>query len=58
MAAASDIVALCVSTDDVLHLVTGGPPDGLRPGSVVVNHGTGIPANALELTRICAAAGV
>jgi 3-hydroxyisobutyrate dehydrogenase-like beta-hydroxyacid dehydrogenase len=48
-----------VSTDeDVLPLVTGGLLDGLRPGSVVVNHGTGTPGNAARLAEICAAAGV
>jgi 3-hydroxyisobutyrate dehydrogenase-like beta-hydroxyacid dehydrogenase len=59
LAAASDIVALCVSTDeDVIALVTGGLLEGLRPGSVVVNHGTGTPGNAARLARICTAAGV
>ncbi|WP_051845143.1 NAD(P)-dependent oxidoreductase [Streptomyces sp. NRRL S-813] len=59
MAAACDIVALCVSTDeDVLHLVSGGLLEALRPGSVVVNHGTGTPANARRLTSVCAPAGV
>jgi 3-hydroxyisobutyrate dehydrogenase-like beta-hydroxyacid dehydrogenase len=59
LAAASDIVALCVSTDeDVVALVTGGLLSGLRPGSVVVNHGTGTPGNAVRLAGICAAAGV
>jgi 6-phosphogluconate dehydrogenase (decarboxylating) len=52
-------VALCVSTDeDVLALVTDGLLDGLRPGAVVVNHGTGTPGNAVRLAGICAAAGV
>ncbi|GAA1913106.1 NAD(P)-dependent oxidoreductase [Streptantibioticus ferralitis] len=59
MAAACDIVALCVSTDeDVLQLVTGGLLEGLRPGSVVVNHGTGVPGNAVRLTEVCAPHGV
>lgn len=59
MAAACDIVGLCVSTDeDVLELVTGGLLEGLGPGSVVVNHGTGVPANAVRLTEVCAPAGV
>jgi 3-hydroxyisobutyrate dehydrogenase-like beta-hydroxyacid dehydrogenase len=59
MAAACDIVGLCVSTDeDVLQLVAGGLLEALRAGSVVVNHGTGIPANAVRLTNICAPAGV
>ncbi|GLZ11727.1 6-phosphogluconate dehydrogenase [Actinomadura sp. NBRC 104425] len=59
LAAACDIVALCVSTDeDVLQLVTGGLLEALRPGAVVVNHGTGLPSNAVRLTEICAPAGV
>jgi len=59
LAAASDIVALCVGTDDdVMHLITGGLLDGLRPGSIVVNHGTGTPANAVRFTELGASAGV
>jgi 3-hydroxyisobutyrate dehydrogenase-like beta-hydroxyacid dehydrogenase len=55
LAAASDIVALCVSTDeDVVALVAGGLLEGLRPGSVVVNHGTGTPGNAIRLAAMCA----
>lgn len=59
LAAACDIVALCISTDeDVLSLVSGGLLEGLRVGSVVVNHGTGTPRNAERLTELCAAKGV
>ena len=58
LAAACDIVGLCVSTDDdVLQLVEGGLL-GLRPGAVLVNHGTGLPATAVRLTEICAPAGI
>lgn len=58
-AAASEIVCLCVSTDeDVRALLTGGLLKALRPGGVVVNHGTGIPSAAVEMARTCAAAGV
>ena len=54
-----DIVGLCLSTDDdVTQLVTGGLLDGMRPGSVVVNHGTGTPGNAIRLTEACAPSGV
>ncbi|MBW8706179.1 2-hydroxy-3-oxopropionate reductase [Streptomyces sp. MBT84] len=54
LAAACDIVCLCVSTDDdVLHLV-GEMLEGLRPGSIVVNHGTGLPGNAVRLAELCA----
>ena len=59
LAASCDIVGLCVSTDDdVLQLVEGGLLEGLRPGAVLVNHGTGLPATAVRLTEICAPAGV
>lgn len=59
LAASCDIVGLCVSTDeDVLQLVTDGLLEALRPGAVVVNHGTGLPSNAVRLTEICAPAGV
>src|SRR3984957_18319384 len=44
LGASCDIVGLCVGTDeDVLQIVSGGLLDGLRPGSVIVNHGTGTP---------------
>lgn len=59
LGAACDVVGLCVATDDdVMKVVAGGLLDGLRPKSVVVNHGTGTPANAVRLTGVCAAAGV
>jgi 3-hydroxyisobutyrate dehydrogenase-like beta-hydroxyacid dehydrogenase len=59
LAAACDVVGLCVGTDeDVLNLVTGDLLAGLRPGSVVANHGTGIPSFAVRLAELCGAAGV
>lgn len=59
LAAACDIVGLCVSTDNgVLQIVSGGLLDGLRRGSIVVNHGTSTPRNAVRLTEICARVGV
>jgi len=59
LANASDIVGLCVSTDDdVLSLLTGGLLSHLRRGAIVVNHGTGTPAAAMEMARLCSAAGV
>ncbi len=59
LAASCDIVALCVSTDeDVMQTVAGGLLDGLRHGSVVVNHTTGTPGNAILLTETCARSGV
>ena len=59
LGAACDVVGLCVATDDdVMQVVAGGLLDALRRGSVVVNHGTGTPGNAVRLTGTCAAAGV
>lgn len=58
LAAASDIVALCVSTDeDVLRLAAELVPY-LRPGSLLVNHGTGTPRNAMRLAGLSAGRGV
>lgn len=59
LAAASDVVGLCVGTDeDVMNLLTGGLLDGLRPGSVVVNHGTGTPSNVTRFVEACEAVDV
>lgn len=59
LGAACDVVALCVDSDDAnMQIVTGGLLDGLRPGSVVVNHGTGTPQGAVRLTEVCGRAGV
>jgi 3-hydroxyisobutyrate dehydrogenase-like beta-hydroxyacid dehydrogenase len=59
LAAACDIVGLCVATDeDVIKIVSEELLAALRPGSVVVNHGTGTPANARRLTELCASAKV
>lgn len=56
---ACDIVGLCVSHDeDVFEVVEGGLLDGLRRGTVIVNHGTGTPANARRLADRCARTGV
>jgi 3-hydroxyisobutyrate dehydrogenase-like beta-hydroxyacid dehydrogenase len=54
-----DVVALCIGTDeDVLRIVEDDLLAALRPGSIIVNHGTGTPANARRLARVGAAAGV
>ncbi|MFJ2158038.1 NAD(P)-dependent oxidoreductase [Streptomyces sp. NPDC087856] len=58
LAAACDIVALCVGTDDDVLQLAGQLLKGLRPGSVVVNHGTGLPSAAVRLTELCAVSGV
>ena len=57
--AACEIVGLCVRTDnDVIEVVTGGLLSGLRPGAIIVNHGTGTPRTAAHLAGLCAPAGV
>ncbi|MEU8699552.1 NAD(P)-dependent oxidoreductase [Streptomyces sp. NPDC048680] len=58
LAVACDIVGLCVGTDDDVLQPAEQLPAGLRQGSVVVNHGTGVPSAAVRLTEMCAAAGV
>jgi 3-hydroxyisobutyrate dehydrogenase-like beta-hydroxyacid dehydrogenase len=59
LAAASEVVALCVGTDDdVFEIVRGGVLGALRAGGIVVNHGTGTPRNAVQLSELCAEAGV
>ena len=59
LAAACGIVGLCVSTDDdVRHLVLDDLLGGLVAGSIVVNHGTGTPGNAVALSQACASVGV
>ncbi|MTD59614.1 NAD(P)-dependent oxidoreductase [Amycolatopsis pithecellobii] len=54
LAAACDIVCLCVPTDDDVLRLAGRLLEGLRPGTVVVNHGTGLPGNAVRLAALCA----
>lgn len=59
LATDSDVVCLCVSTDDdVMGLLKGGLLANMRPGSIVVNHGTGTPGKATLMAETCAAAGV
>jgi 3-hydroxyisobutyrate dehydrogenase-like beta-hydroxyacid dehydrogenase len=59
LASLCDIVALCVATDDdVLRIVSDELRDAMRSGSVVVNHGTGIPRNAILLARRCGERGI
>jgi 3-hydroxyisobutyrate dehydrogenase-like beta-hydroxyacid dehydrogenase len=59
LAAACEIVGLCVSTDeDVQRLVIDGLLSGLAAGSIIVNHGTGTPRNATTLSEACAPSGV
>lgn len=57
LAASYDIVAMHVSTNEaVMSFVTGERLDGLRPGSVLDNHGTG-QRNAVRLTEAAPLAG-
>jgi 3-hydroxyisobutyrate dehydrogenase-like beta-hydroxyacid dehydrogenase len=59
LAAASDVVCLCVSTDDdVAALLKDSLLPHLRAGSVVVNHGTGTPSAATRFGELCEGAGV
>ncbi|MFJ3639714.1 NAD(P)-binding domain-containing protein [Streptomyces sp. NPDC090108] len=58
LAAACDVVALRVGTDrGVVKLVERMLPR-LRPGTVVVDHGSGSPATAMLLGDLCAGSGV
>lgn len=52
----SDIVGLCLSEDrDNTQVLTGGGLlAALRPGTVLINFGTGLPDAAVELTRLAA----
>jgi 3-hydroxyisobutyrate dehydrogenase-like beta-hydroxyacid dehydrogenase len=60
LAATVDIVGLCLSQDQDNRrvLLDGGLLAGLRPGSIVVNHGTGLPAEAKAIAAIAAGHGV
>jgi 3-hydroxyisobutyrate dehydrogenase-like beta-hydroxyacid dehydrogenase len=59
LAAAVDVIALCVSTDDdVLRIIRDDLLPTFRPGGVIVNHGTGTPDNAGRAAALCTAAGV
>jgi 3-hydroxyisobutyrate dehydrogenase-like beta-hydroxyacid dehydrogenase len=59
VAAASDVLAVCVSTDDdVIGRLRSGLLDGLRRGAVFVNHGTGTPGNARRIAEMCEAVGI
>ncbi len=41
-----------------MQIVGNGLLGALRPGSVVVNHGTGTPGNAVRLTELCRRSGI
>ena len=57
-AAAVDVIGICISRDeDVLRLADDLLP-AMRPDAVLVNHGTGTPANARLLARAGSRVGV
>jgi 3-hydroxyisobutyrate dehydrogenase-like beta-hydroxyacid dehydrogenase len=60
LAAACDVLALCLTDDrdidDLLHRQS--MLDGLRPGTVVVNHGTGDPAANARFAVLLGEAGI
>lgn len=60
LGAASHAIGLCLRLDSDLDQVLHGAGllDSLEPGTVVVNHGTGLPGFAVELSRRAAARGV
>ncbi|MET0934234.1 MAG: NAD(P)-dependent oxidoreductase [Mycetocola sp.] len=60
LGAASDIVLLVLRDDDDIEgvLTVGGLLDAMRPGSVLVNHGTGDPQVALRFAALAAAQDV
>ncbi|NEZ02645.1 NAD(P)-dependent oxidoreductase [Wenzhouxiangella sp. XN201] len=49
LAAAVDVICLCVSADNDLREVVDAIRDSLRPGQVVIDHSTVAPATAREL---------
>jgi 3-hydroxyisobutyrate dehydrogenase-like beta-hydroxyacid dehydrogenase len=60
LAAASDIIGLCVRDDDDIAQVTAGPDGvlaGLRPGAVIAVHATVHPDTCKRLAEQAAAAG-
>lgn len=60
LGAASEAIGLCLRLDSDIDQVLHGAGllDSLDPGTVVVNHGTGLPGFAVELSRRAAARGV
>ncbi|MDO0924026.1 NAD(P)-dependent oxidoreductase [Streptomyces sp. TG1A-8] len=52
LAAAVDLVALCVSTDEAVLDLAASIIPAMRPESIFVNHGTGTPVNAVALAEL------
>lgn len=54
-----DVICLCVRRDqDIFDLLDNGLLAGAKPGTVIINHGTGTPENARQIARRCLPAGV
>ena len=60
LGAACDLIGLCLSEDrDTLSIATeGGLLASMRPGAVLVNHGTGLPQEQLRLADAASPYGV
>jgi 3-hydroxyisobutyrate dehydrogenase-like beta-hydroxyacid dehydrogenase len=54
LGAVADIVGLCLNVDDNIRdvMTSGGLLAAMKPGAVLVNHGTGLPSFAVEMTRL------
>jgi 3-hydroxyisobutyrate dehydrogenase len=60
LGAASDVVGLCLREDSDIEdvLTTGGLLGSLRPGTILINHGTGLPGYATAMAERAAETGV
>jgi hypothetical protein len=60
LGAASDVVSICLEEDSEIREVlgSGGLWASLKPGSVISNHGTGLPQFAIELAARGAERGI
>lgn len=60
LGAASDIVGLCLREDSDIEevLTTGGLLESLAPGTILINHGTGLPGYAHSMAQRAASTGV
>lgn len=58
LASVCDVVGLCVATDEDVLALAQQMKSTLRPGTIVINHGTGTPAGARHLAELLADRGV
>lgn len=60
LGAASDVVGLCLREDSDIEevLTSGGLLESLTPGTILINHGTGLPGYAVSLAQRAASSGV